>query len=238
MRKHSLGAAAHSGSWSPRFKIAAERKPNTGKTGRKNTPFMSWFPTVKGEPRMEGLRHYFHKDMAMILDARPCVVAWTADTAPIRFEGSSGVLEFMPDFRVDEEDRTYWLRLLPPDTTRSEATAERHGAADDAYRSRGESLTVMTAEEVAAHPQLPTAREVFLNRGRDWPEELPGAVADTWGDDCPTTLGDIHASTGGGREAWLQLLSLVSLGHVLIDMDSGLDADTPVLACRLWGYRR
>ena len=79
---------------------------------------------------------------------------------------------------------------------------------------------------------------LFLNRGRDWPEELPAALAEAWGDECPTTLGGIHASMGGGEDAWRQLLSLASLGHVLIDMDTGLEAGTRVLACRPQGYRR
>ena len=199
---------------------------------------MSYFPTVKGTPRMEGLRHYFHKDMALILDARPDVVEWTADTKPIVLGTGHRQTEFTPDFEVEEEYRTYSIRLLRSGITASETAAERHHAADAEYRERGQSLLVMTAAELTSHPFLPAARTLFQNRGRDWPENLPQAVSDTWTDRCPTTLGRIHEAAGGGQTFWMQLLSLASLGYLELDLDCPLDDDMPVLACRPWGYRR
>jgi hypothetical protein len=238
MRKHCLGAAPKSGSWSPAFKVRTGREAWTDKTGRRNTSFMSYFPTAKGTPRMEGLRHYFHKDMALILDARPNVMEWTANTASIVFGRGRRQTEFTPDFDVQEEHRTYSVRLLCSGTTRREVADERHDAIDAKYRERGETLVVMTSEELAGHPHLPAALALFRNRGRDWPEHLPQMVADAWADRCPTTLGDIQKTVGVGRTTWFQLLSLASLGHLDLDLDYPLDADMPVLACRSQGHRQ
>lgn len=199
---------------------------------------MSYFPTVKGTPRMEGLRHYFHKDMALILDARPDVVEWTADTAPIVLGEGRRQTEFTPDFDVQEDHRTYSVRLLRSGTTASEAIAERHHTINAEYRKRGEALLVMTAAALTTHPHLPAALALFRNRGRDWPDDFPQTVAEAWADGCPTTLGRIQESIGGGRTAWTQLLSLASLGYLELDLDCPLDADMPVLACHFQGYRR
>ncbi len=233
-----MGAAPQSGSWSPAFKVRTGQEARTDRTGRRNTSFMSYFPTVKGRPRMEGLRHYFHKDMALMLDARPGVMEWTADTGPITVGEGRRQTEFTPDFEVREEHRTYSVRLLRSGTTASEAAVERHRSVDAEYRTRGEFLLVMTAEDLVGHPHLPAARILFQNRGRDWPENLPHAVFDTWTDRCPTTLGRIHEAAGGGQTFWMQLLSLASLGYLELDLDCPLDDDMPVLACRPWGYRR
>ena len=60
----------------PKFKTSKACKPRSDKLGSTSPNIKSWFPTVKGAERMEGLRHYFHKHMAMLLDARPDVDSW------------------------------------------------------------------------------------------------------------------------------------------------------------------
>ena len=198
---------------------------------------MSYFPTVKGTPRMEGLRHYFHKDMALVLDARFTVTAWTADTRPVACEWRERPFDFTPDFLVDDADGDYAVRLLRHGTMTSERTAERHRAVDRAYRDQGRFLVVMTAEELSTHPSLPAATVLFDKRHRDWPDDLPGDIAEKWGPKCPVFLCEIWDRLGGDQESWLQLLSLAALGYLHLDLDRPLDEETWVYACRPKGYR-
>ena len=238
MRKFNLGAATPAKGWSPQFNIFKPNRNSNDKLGKKNTPIMSYFPTLKGEPRMEELRHYFHKDYALMLDARPIVTAWTADTKPITFKWHGRAMEFTPDFHVVEgEDDRYSVRLIRSGTKDSEVRAERHRAVTAAYEAEDEDLVVITAEELAADPHLPAAKSLFLNRVRDWPEELPEALADAWAGRVPTTLGDVHHELGGGKESWLQLLSLAAEGFLILDLDGGLVPETTVFVCRTRGYR-
>lgn len=237
MRMHRIQLARPGGSWSPGFEGTTGRKARADDTGRKNTLFMSYFPTVKGTLRMEGLRHYFHKDMALVLDARFTVTAWTAETRPIACECRRRPFDFTPDFLVDDIDGNYAVRLLQQGTTTSGRIVERHQAVDRAYRDEGRFLVVMTAEESSTHPYLPAAKALFDNRRHDWPDDLPGAIAEAWEHECPITLRDIRDSMNGDRESWLQLLSLAALGYLHLDLSCPLDEETLVLACHAEGYR-
>jgi hypothetical protein len=235
MRKHCLGAPPHTGSWSPQF-LKKERVERDDKVGRRNTSFMTYFPTIKGEWRSEGLRHYFHKNYALILDAMSEVECWTGAATSIVVAGQKP-FEFTPDFFVYEATRSYAVRLLRGELVPESPTRRKHAAASDAYETRGQSLVIMTAAELAEHLLLPAAKSLFLNRVRDWPSQLPSAIADRWSDACPTTLGALHVSMGGDSASWLQLLSLVAHGFVQVDLHCGLHPQTPVTACRHAGYR-
>ena len=238
MRKLCIGNATASSNWSPKFKMSNSRKRRADKLGSANTPIVSWFPTLKGEPRMEGLRHYFHKSMAMLLDTLPNVTSWTAQTTPIMFEFNGELLEFKPDFILTGNHRTRAIRLLRAGTTVSEKRQEHHGAVAAAYREAEQRLDVTTQEELEADVRLPGARALFTNRLLDRPDDMPWQLAEAWGNACPVTLGTIHASLGGDPVSWGHLLSLAALGHLHLDLDAGLSADTPVLACKVEGYRQ
>lgn len=243
MRLQNVGADTPR-NWNPAFRVPHQPKGGGGgggggggKLGRKNTNVVSYFPTLKGEPRMERLRAYRHKDMAMLLDADFRVTGWTAETSPVVLGTGKRAQEFTPDFRVHEGDRAYSVRVTLPGAKPSEARRERHAAVNRAYREHDESLVVVTAEELAADPRLEVAKELFRNRRRDYPAELPEVLADAWGPECPTTLGAILQELGGGIERWLQLLCLAAQGFLHVPLDRGLEASTPVLACTDEGYR-
>ena len=238
MRKLCIGDTEAVSNWSPNFKASKTRARRAGKLGSARTPVVSWFPTLKGEPRMEGLRHYFHKGMAMLLDADPHVTGWTAQTMPIEFRLHGNLLEFTPDFIVTKDLCTRAIRLLRGGTTASEKREERYGAVAVAYRDAEQRLDVVTQEELEADPRLPVARTLFNHRQVDWPDDVPWRLAEDWNDACPVTLGALHAYLGGDAASWTQLLSLAAMGHLHLDIGEALGADTPVLACHACGYRR
>jgi hypothetical protein len=238
MRKHMIGAVQECVSWSPQFRTIKPRRRATNREGRENTPVMSYFPAIKGEPRMERLRHYFHIDMALLLDARPRVVGWEAEAPAIDVTGGATPFSYRPDFRVQERDEVYCVRLLRSGTNMTPAQAERHDLVREAYRERDEGFRVITQEELTADSALPAARLLFRERVRDWPEDLPELVVAACGAGCPTTLGVIHAQLGGGREAWHWLLSLAAHGFVEIELDGNILPATVVLSCTTRGYRR
>jgi len=238
MRLHRLGANTPAKNWTPAFTVPRGIAPNRAKVGRKNTSIMSYYPTLKGEPRMEGLHRYFHANMATILDARFEVTAWTAATVPTNCEWRGGLFEFTPDFHVLEGQERHSIRLIRKGSARSEIRAERHAAVDRAYREVGERLVVVTEDELAADVRLPAANELFYNRMRDIPRGMPEILVDEFSGTCPTTLGELHAVMGGGDLAWVQLLCLVALGYVHASLDGGLDDRTPVHAVHELGYRR
>jgi hypothetical protein len=238
MRKFCIGNTQASSNWSPKFKASKTRQRRADKLGSAHTPVMSWFPTIKGEPRMEGLRHYFHKGMAMLLDAAPDVTSWTAQTTPIVFELYGKPVEFTPDFIAVENHRTRAIRLLRAGTTMSEKRQERHSAVAAAYQEAEQRLDVITQEELEADMRLPGARTLFIHRQVDMPDDMPWLLAEAWGPKCPTTLGAIHASLGGDAESWDQLLSLSAMGHLHLDLGAALGTETVVLSCDVQGYRQ
>jgi hypothetical protein len=172
----------------------------------------------------------------MLLDAMNEVERWTAATTPVRVPGTKP-FEFTPDFVVYESIGSYAVRLLRAEPTAESRTLKLHASACDFYKSRGQSLVVMTAAQLAEHPLLPAAKSLFIHRVREWPAQLPSELADRWSGECPTTLGAIHASLGGDGNSWLQLISLVAHGFVQIDLGYGIGTQTPVTACRHKGYR-
>ncbi|WP_158747674.1 hypothetical protein [Acidisphaera sp. L21] len=236
MRKHCIGIASAS-NWSPKFKTSKACKPRSDKLGSTSPNIKSWFPTVKGAERMEGLRHYFHKHMAMLLDARPDVDSWTAQTTPIKLELYGEPVEFKPDFIIDEGHRKRAIRLLRSGVTPSERGRERHGAVARAYREADCHFDVITEEELLSDVRLPIARALFVNRLRDWNQEMPGKLADAWSHRCPIALGEIHRSLGGDAVSWNQLLCLAAFGYLRLDINTGLNAGMAVLGFDVLGYR-
>ena len=237
MRSVKLGNAEKATSWSPQFKASRTVARRADKVGRRNTPMMTYYPTVKGEERPEGLRHYFHWGMACILDGRPDVLAWTAATEPLVIEWRGRPLQFTPDFRVAIKEGFYSIRLIRAGTQMSDIAKERHAAVTAAYRRLDEDLEVVTEEALKADPRASAARELYLHSGTPFREELPEAICEVWAKACPTTLGDIHDSMGADPRAWRELLSLASAGYVHVGLEESLGRRTPVVACNNKGYR-
>ncbi len=236
MRKHSVGGQLLPGTWSPRFKLAPPKPPPTDERRRKKTLAMSYFPSVKTRG-MVPLRHYFHVDMAYLLDAWPEVVAWTTDAPPLAVARPCGDIAFTPDIIVTERDRAYALRLLDRGTKPSKARDERYRAIDAAYRERGGSLVVVTREELEAHPHLQAAKSLFYHHTRNWPADLPFTVVAATGTTSLAILDDLHRLLGGSEVAWADILSLVAHGYIRVDLDAGLQPQTPILALQVEGWR-
>lgn len=235
MRKHSVGGQLRRGSWSPKFKLEPRKAPPADEHRRKKALVMSYFPSIKTR-RMVPLRHYFHVDMAYLLDAWPEVISWTVDAPPLVVPHLRSEIAFTPDLIVTERDRVYALRLLDRGVKPSKARDERYRTIDAAYRERGESLAVLTREELDDHPHLQAAKDLFYYRTRNWPADLPATIAAFANGALPGTLGDLHGLLGGGEEAWANLLSLVAHGFIHVDLDAGLRPPTPILALRVEGW--
>jgi hypothetical protein len=237
MRKVALGAAPVRGNWTPKFKLRRKQKAKEEDTEQKKTPFVSYHPTVKGQQRVEPLRKYFHRDMALLLDAWPHVESWTGNAASIKVQVGGKDASFTPDFLVEERSSSYALRLRSGNNKTSRAGEDYYSAVRENYERRGMSLEIITRAEVESHPDLPAAVELFYHRYRDWPENLPFDVAALAEERHLPTIGSLHVAMGGDKEAWAMLLSLVSHGYVIADIQGKLGPDTPVLACRTKGWR-
>ena len=233
MRKCRLGATLPKRSWSPQFRVSDPRGSRTTELGARNTGVMSYWPTPKSPNRQERLRHYWHIDMAHLLDAWPWVVSWTAerDTVPL----GDGRAQFTPDFQITTRDRAYALRLVGGKESRP---ASKQCELREKCLEQGRELQFLAREEVCKHPHLPLARELFYFRNHDWPEDLPRRVSMVTECKHPATLGDLYQSLGEQNVTWEQLLSLVANGHIEIDLDDGLVPSAALLACRVQGYRQ
>jgi hypothetical protein len=237
MRKVAFGAVPVRGNWNPKFKVRRKKRVDGKETGRKKTPIVSYHPTIKGEQRSEGPRQYFHRDMALLLDAWPEVVGWTTDAPTIVVPGDGNNMSFTPNFIIEEAERSYALRLRADGATLGLAREERYRVIRQAYERQGMSLVVMTREEVETHPDLPAARTLFYYRYWEWPDDLPLEVAALAEQRRLRTFGELHQALGGSEHDMARLLSLASHGYVLIDTTAGLGPDTPLVACRTKGWR-
>ena len=236
MRKCRLGAMLPKRSWSPQFRVSQPRTPRTAELGAQNTAVLSYWPSPKSPNRQERLRHYWHIDMAHLLDAWPWVISWTAERNPLQIDGESAQTQFTPDFEVVARDRTYALRLVSGDNGQPRR-AQQHRELRDQYRNRrGSDLEFLAPEEVRNHPHLPSARDLFFYRYHDWPDDLPRQASLMADRHRPETLGDLHACLGPKNATWEQLLSLVANGHIEIDLDGGLQPSAALLSCRIQGY--
>lgn len=236
MRKCRLGAALPVRNWSPRFRVSQERKPRNADLGAQNTAVVTYWPSPKSPCRQEQLRHYWHADMAHLLDAWPWVVSWSAERKPLPIEFKGRQAQFTPDFEVTERGRTYALRLIWGNKTEDPQPRAQRQALRERYHDLGGELEFLTRDDVYRHPHLPLARDLFFYRYHDWPDDLPRQVALVADSERPETLGDLNECLGRERVTWEQLLSLVANGHIEIDLDGGLQPSAALLACRIRGY--
>ena len=101
MRKNVLGAAMPKASWCPRFTTTTSPKARRAADQLDNGPTVSLMPSWKGTHRIIPLKHYFHADMAYILEADPDVLTWDTDVELIPYvEGGMEKL-FAPSIRVE-----------------------------------------------------------------------------------------------------------------------------------------
>lgn len=236
MRKCRLAAPLTSQSWSPRFKPSNGRAAPGTKTGQRNTSVMTYFPTWKGGKRMERLRHYFHADMAALLETDRHVLRWTTEVQAFQFDDDGRDIHFTPNFQVTELSGTRFIRLVRETDFKAARRNERHELLKQQFGDMGMQFDVLSDVQLAAHPHLQTARDILFHRYRDVPDEMVHRLGALAAAGPPPTLGELHVEVGGDELGWEQLLSLVAQGHVDVDLAYGLTPDTPVVACMLKGH--
>lgn len=238
MRMCNLSLQQPVKSWSPQFKVR-KTKPKPEPVGQRNTSVMSHFPTWKGTFRMERLRHYFHVDLASILEVDPEVRHWTADVKPYQFQVGDRAISYRPSFLVTTEATKQALRLVRAGNRKAIATSERHQMLADLFDEIGIEFIVLTDADVRESPRLPVAKEILFHRYPGVPDEIPMAIAAMALAGAPKTLGELEARLGEpGPATWTLVCAAVAEGLVDIDLDAGLSRNTAVLACKLKGYRQ
>jgi hypothetical protein len=235
MRMCNMALTAPVKNWSPRFKAQKKQKREPADPGQRNTVILTYFPTRKGALRMEGLKHYFHADMAEILEMDRTVDHWTARTERFEFADDKKSFSMRPDFMATGSGGPRAIRLLKA-TEENERRRERHAQLRQRFAEIGIAFEVMTDVGLANDTRTHVAKELRYHRYRDRREGLALLCVEAFQRLPKPTLGAIHVSLGGDNDLWFELLSHTSRGFLEIDLIDGLSADTPVHACKLEGY--
>jgi len=220
--------------WNPRF-AAQKKAPKKEPSVKAATPIMSYFPTLKGEPRTERLRHYFHVDMATVLEMDPAVIAWTTETKEYSFSDKRGDITFKPDILASEGDRARAIRLLRA-AELTQSRLAKYARLTPKLAELGITLEIFTDKQLAEDPRVRTAKQIHFHRYRDCREGLTMNVVEVFRRLRCATLGELHDSLGGDSSLWDELLSLVAKGFIIIDHSQGLSRDTAVRTAKLGGY--
>jgi hypothetical protein len=237
MRKCCLGTQMPKGSWTPAFTPKRALRSTQDNVGEKDTPIVAYFPTWKGGFRNERLRHYFHVDMARLLEADPNVEMWTTDFVALPLADDPSGRGFKPAFRVVGKDCIRFVHLIDS-PVKSGARRERHDVLRERCRTQGMIFEVLTRSEVEQHPRLATSREILFYRSLDTPPELPVMASAVMAVSGPLTLGELHKRLGGGFALWEQVVSLVGKGHIDVDMSMPLGPNMTILSVNPVGYLR
>ena len=194
---------------------------------------MSYFPTRKGPSRMERLRRYSHRSMAMLLETDPDVTWWTAEPEPLPFSLDGKDVEVFPHFLVHRADERQAVRIV---RSHRFVRAERHllDAVEAAYADRGVAFLTVTERGLQSDTRLAAARTILWHRPWKPSAEMAARTA-AMSASPPSTLGDLHELLGGGEESWPFIIGLVAHGWVEVDRGSDLSPDTAVQACKMGG---
>jgi hypothetical protein len=187
---------------------------------------------------MERLRHYFHANMAALLETDPDVLYWTTEVDAYRFQHRGRDIVFIPSFQVEDVGGTRVIRLVRAQERASLRSQEHHRLLRRLFRQRGMEFDVLSDAELASHPRLRSAKEILFHRYWDVPDDLPYQVAIMAASHPPATLGELHERLGGGAVVWEQVLSLVAQGFVELEARPGLTAETGIRACKMKGHRQ
>ncbi|WP_156963780.1 hypothetical protein [Muricoccus aerilatus] len=242
MRKHVLGAKSllqrKCASFLPiqhRSPKAAPRAGGNAEAVPKATPTMVYFPTYKGGHRNERLRHYFHEDMAYLLEADPQVLRWTTEVEPIDvLHDDNQMRPFIPSMRAVTTRGVRMVKLAwgKRQPKRRSAKARRPRPVD----VDGLTYEFLMGEDLTVHPCLPASKEVIYHRPRETDPDLPCLAAAVFSESRPVTLGDLQERLGRKVAALEDLISLVAQGFIQVDLRCKVDAGMTVLGCRTQGY--
>lgn len=235
MRNCFIGIKPPGFKFNPKKLSKTARVPSETKLGQRDTSVVCYFPTIKGGMRMEKLRHYAHRDYAVILDTDPEVVSWTTEGVPIEFAFGGREMTFMPNFSVVTRARKRVVRLVRGEYLEESRRAERHRSAAAAYRNVGIDILVIAEESVKSDYRLENAELLHWHRVWELPEALRVLVAGLAGNP-PATLGDLQQLIGGGSDTWPFILSLIGRGYLETAGTGWIGPKTKVTACRMKGY--
>ncbi len=204
-------------------------------SARRGTLSDSRFPTWKGGRRIERLRHYFHEDMACLLETDPDVVRWSAQVEPMEVEYEDGHVRVYPQSMWAETSRgmrhiSLCYEACHPGT---EPQGDKRSAP---LKVRGELFETYTRADLAAHPRLRTSQDILFHRSRELERELPLRVASISAVALPATLGDLHQCLGHGAVAWEDVVCLVAQGYLVVDLGYAVGPAMPLISCNPFGY--
>ena len=244
MRKCHLGKPSARNPRDTEFKLPRAETPKTNidKMGRPSNMVATYWPSRKGGFRMQLLRRYWHIKMPYLLDVWPHVHDWSSSVEMLPWEADGKKGEFTASFRVQEAACSYAVYLYedgkPNDGDEAKVAAReaKHERLALLFSERGDHLRFMSRSQLETHPHLESAKEIFYHRYWDWPNDLPRDVAVMVSRKEARTLGDLLGRVGGGDATWHQLLSLISNGHIDVDLDDGLGKHTAVTAARIEGH--
>ena len=247
MRKHVLGATRPARGWCESFKPPREgRSKDVGAAPaidldgervpeRRSTVSASRFPTWKGGKRTEKLRHYFHEDMACLLETDPEVIRWSAQVEPLEVEYDDGQMREYPQSMWAQTSRGMRHIILRHGPRHPGSVPDRDKRPEP-LMVRGRSFETYTRADLAAHPRLRTSQDILFHRSRELEPELPLRVAAMSAVSLPATLGDLHRRLGHGAVAWEDVVCLVAQGYVVVDLAHAVGPAMPLVSCNPFGY--
>ena len=249
MRRHLLGATRPVRGWCESFKpVCLPRRKEVGEApadehkrdddiavDRKGPSAAACFPTWKGEKRMEKLRHYFHQDMAYLLEADPDVIRWSARVEPFRVEYEDGEVREYPHTMCAETSHGtrhislhYRERRLKPNGDNLAEPVAMRGRVFESY----------TRDDLVTHPRLQTSKDILFHRSRELEPELALRTFAMSVAAFPATLGDLHRDLGPEIVSWEEVVCLVAQGYVVVNLDFALGPNMPIISCEPHGHQR
>ena len=244
MRKNMLGAKTPRRGWCAAIGAAINLNTPSGRGGIADAErvrsassrgvTVAYFPTWKGGRRMERLRHYFHEDMACLLEMDPDVLRWsTEELANDNHEDAAraGSRSSM----VAETSRGMRFIELYDDTSPGgrQVTTGRPFASKFPASVEVERLS---RTELMSHPRLAASEELLFHRPRVWEPALPLRAAAMDAVQAVRDLGDLYVRLGSNSVCWEDVLSMVAQGFVSVNMDDAVGPAIRVVACNSVGH--
>lgn len=235
MRACQIGAKLPKGTWTPRkLQREARAKPASNNAAR----IVSYFPTIKGGRRMEPLYRGSHIALAYLLEADSSVVRWTTSTSSLQVIEEEGPRPFAPHFLVDDHDTVseaiYVSRKPSDEESIEERVDARFSAVKAAYHAQSMRFRAYSEDELATHPYLKTAKDIYYYRCLDWPHGLEIEVAAS----AARNLGELHRQLGETSKSWQWILTLIGNGFIEIPFGEPLDKTTSITRLNFQGYER
>lgn len=184
---------------------------------------------------MEHLRHYFHEDMACLLEADPDVLRWSAQVEPLEVEFEDGEVREYPHTMWAETSRGMRHISLHHGPRHPGPEPER-SKRPEPLKVRGKAFETYTRAELAAHPRLRTSQDILFHRSRELEPELALRAAAMSATSLPGTLGELHRRLGQDVVPWEDVVCLVAQGYVVVDLASPVGPAMPLISCNPHGH--